>query len=74
MRRRHDPQKSVDAWNAKHAIGTAVQVRKDLGDIAEGVTTTAAYVLSGHSAVIFVSGIRGCYLLDRVTPAPAVTS
>lgn len=32
-------------------------------------TRTDAQVLSGHSAVIWVEGIAGCYLLDRVRPA-----
>ncbi len=29
-----------------------------------------AQVLSGHSAVIWLENVSGCYLLDRVTPAP----
>ncbi|WP_374650281.1 hypothetical protein [Rhizorhabdus sp.] len=31
-------------------------------------TRSKAEVLSGHSAVIWLDGISGCYLLDRVTP------
>lgn len=72
--KRPNPQAAVDAWNARHPVGTPVTLRKDGGEIVEGVTTCAAYVLSGHSAVIFVSGVRGCYALDRVTPKPDVLS
>lgn len=60
--------KQCDAWNAKHPVGTKVKVRLDSGEIRETVTTSPAGVLSGHSAVIWLEGIRGCYRLDRVTP------
>lgn len=56
-----------DAWNAKHPIGTPVTVRLDNGDRCITTTRSAAEVLSGHSAVIWINGISGCYLLDRVT-------
>jgi hypothetical protein len=65
--KRPDPAKAVEAWNAKYPVGTSVTVLKDNDDVVAGKTTTPAYVLSGHSAVIHVSGIRGCYLLERVT-------
>ena len=58
----------VENWNLKHPIGTAVVVRKDDGIKQAGETIGEAYILGGHSAVISVSGIRGCYLLDRVSP------
>ncbi|MDP1611680.1 MAG: hypothetical protein Q8M11_11530, partial [Sulfuritalea sp.] len=35
-------------------------------------TRSDAQVLSGHSAVIWLENVSGCYLLDRVTPAPNV--
>lgn len=57
-----------DAFNAICAIGQRVYVRKDSGDIVETVTTTAAQVLSGHTAVVWLRDIRGCYLLSRVKP------
>jgi hypothetical protein len=40
----------------------------DGGEVRETVTTSEAQVLSGHSAVIWLAGISGYYLLDRVTP------
>jgi hypothetical protein len=60
------PVKAVADWNAKHPIGTPVNVKLDGGETRETVTRSVAEVLSGHSAVIWLEGIRGCYLLDRV--------
>ena len=61
-------QRQVDEFNRRFPIGQRVSVRKD--DRAGMITTTRseASVLSGHSAVIMLDGISGCYLLDRVTP------
>ena len=67
-RKRHNPQSSVDSWNASHPVGTAVKVRKDGGEVVESETRSEAWVLGGHTAVVMVTGIRGCYLLNRVTP------
>lgn len=59
-------QKQCDDWNAAHPVGTPVQVTLDSGDVRGTVTRSAAEVLSGHSSVIWLTGVRGCYLLDRV--------
>jgi hypothetical protein len=56
-------------WNEKYPIGTPVMVKKDNGVEYLSRTRSEASVLSGHSAVIFVDGISGCYLLSRVSPA-----
>lgn len=69
-------QKQCDEFNKLYPIGQVVAVRKDGG---AGITTTTrseAQVFSGHSAVIWLDGISGCYLLDRVTPlmGPAVSA
>lgn len=61
-------QAQVDAFNARYPIGQAVTVRRDGGDDMSTFTRSEAQVLSGHSAVIWLDGISGCYLLDRVTP------
>jgi len=56
-------------FNAKFPVGSAVSVRKDGGEIVNTTTRSAASVLSGHSAVIWldgIDGISGYYLLDRV--------
>ena len=59
-------QAQCDRWNKTHNVGVCVRVRKDNGDLFVTVTKSEAYVLSGHSAVIHVEGISGCYSLDRV--------
>lgn len=60
-------QKQCDAFNAKHPVGTAVTLHTDTkGDIATK-TRSEAQVLSGHSAVVWLEGVSGCYALDRVT-------
>lgn len=61
-----DIQNQCDAWNATNEIGAAVKVKLDSGEIRDTVTTTKAEILGGHSAVIWLEGVRGCYLLDRV--------
>lgn len=68
-RRAEDLVKQVEEWNAAHAIGTDVIVTKDLGEQFPTKTRSPAWVLSGHTPVIMVNGISGCYLLDRVRPA-----
>lgn len=59
-------QQQCDAWNAKHEVGCTVVLTKDNGEQFETRTRSAAEVLSGHSAVIWLEGVTGCYLLDRV--------
>jgi len=54
-------------WNAENPVGTAVNVVMDNGDIRETVTKTRAQILGDHTAVIWLEGIGGCYLLSRVT-------
>jgi hypothetical protein len=56
------------AFNRVYPPGHKVNVRLDSGEIRETKTKTRAEVLQGHSAVIWLEGITGCYLLDRVTP------
>lgn len=72
MKQRPNPQRAVDAWNNAHPVGTPVMVSKDHHDVVRGKTTSEAYVMGGHSAVIHIDTIRGCYLLDRVTADTAL--
>lgn len=58
-------QALVDAWT--HPEGTSVTVRKDDGSIIDTKTRSGAWMLGGHSAVIMLDGISGCYSLERVT-------
>jgi len=62
-------QKICDAWNEKHPVGTEVIVTKDLGEKIRTKTRSKAEVLSGHTPVIWLNGISGCYILERVKPA-----
>ncbi|PMQ16741.1 hypothetical protein [Janthinobacterium sp. AD80] len=64
-------QAACDKFNASHQVGAAVSVELDSGEVRETVTTSAAQVLSGHTAVIWLDGIRGCYDLKRVTALKA---
>lgn len=66
VKRKPDPFAAVQKWNQAHPVGTEVTVRKDAGDVVTGTAISAAYVLGGHTAVIHVTGISGCYALDRV--------
>jgi hypothetical protein len=61
-------QAECDNFNAANEVGAAVTVQLDGGEVRETITTSEAQVLSGHSAVIWLKGISGCYLLERVTP------
>lgn len=60
-------QKQCDAFNATTPVGSEVCVRLDNGKGVLTKTVTEAQVLSGHTAVIWLEGISGCYLLDRVS-------
>lgn len=67
-------QAACDVFNAAHQVGTVVTVLLDGGEVRETITTSEAQVLSGHTAVIWLDGISGCYDLKRVTPLKAATS
>ena len=64
-------QAACDKFNAAHQVGAAVSVELDGGEIRETITVSEAQVLSGHTAVIWLDGIRGCYDLERVTSLKA---
>ncbi|WP_217446575.1 hypothetical protein [Myxococcus sp. CA040A] len=61
-------EKAVAAW--KHPIGTPVVVKRDNGQELTTKTRSGAELLGGHSAVIWLDGISGCYALERVSLAP----
>ncbi|MBU9380678.1 hypothetical protein [Burkholderia gladioli] len=69
MNRRPNPQKAIDAWNARVSVGAAVQYVEVRGDAPKIFTTaTPAQVLSGHTAVVWLNGKSGCVVLDHCTP------
>lgn len=61
-------QAACDGFNMRFAVGTQVSVKMDNGEVRETVTRSEAFVMGGHSAMIQLKGISGCYSLDRVTP------
>lgn len=64
-------QAGCDAFNVAHPVGTHVTVKLDGNDVPfHTVTTSEAQILSGHSAVIWLKDVSGCYLLDRVKAVP----
>jgi len=59
-------QSKIDVFNSRHPVGSPVTVIKDLGEKIETKVRYPAEILSGHTAVVWLEGISGCYLLDRV--------
>jgi hypothetical protein len=57
-----------EMFNSRYPVGTRVAVRTDDGEAVITNTRSKADVLSGHTAVIWLEGIAGCYVLDRVSP------
>lgn len=60
-------QRQCKDWNAANPVGCDVVLTKDNGEKLHTRTISEAQILSGHTAVIWVEGVSGCYLLDRVT-------
>lgn len=62
-------QTQCDVWNKANPVGCDVMLKKDFVDEpVKTKTRSEAYVLSGHSAVIFLEGVSGCYHLSYVKP------
>lgn len=62
------PKDACEKFNATYPVGTDVFLRKDNGTLVSTKTRSTAGVLNDREAVIWLEGIGGCYLLDRVTP------
>lgn len=64
-------QAECDAFNAACRVGGPVAVKLD-GTEKPFITSTRseAQILSGHSAVVWMDGVSGCYNLSHVTPIP----
>ena len=61
-------QARCNAWNLANPVGTLVSLRRNIGDPTITRTRSEAQILSGHSAVVWLEGVRGYYDLDWVTP------
>lgn len=66
LKKRNRQRELVDAWNSEHEVGTEVEVALDNGTKINTKTVSHATLLGGHTAVIWVKGISGCYALERV--------
>lgn len=68
MKQRPNQQKLVDEWNNEHEIGMPVRFwtgfREGEGEL--GKTTSSAYLLSGHTAVVMIDNASGCIALSHV--------
>lgn len=63
---------ACERFNERHKVGTAIQVQP--GSITDApvrvmIVMPGAYVLSGHTAVVQVTGGYGCIALDHVVEA-----
>jgi hypothetical protein len=61
-------QRDCDSWNCCNAVGDRVEVTLDDRSVKETTTRSEAFPLGGHTAVIQLEGIAGCYALNRVRP------
>lgn len=69
MSRKPNPQKEVDAWNARVSIGDTVEYVDHPGAPTEKFTTaSAAEALSGHTAVVWLNGKSGCVCVSHCKP------
>jgi len=63
-------QAACDKFNAANPVGSEVFVKLDgVEEPFRTTTKSTAQILSGHTAVIWLENVSGCYLLDRVTAA-----
>lgn len=60
-------QAQCDRWNAKVNIGASVEYEsvKNDGNWKPHRTRSEAFVLSGHTAVLFLTDKSGCVALDH---------
>ncbi len=64
-------QAAVDAWNAKHPIGTSVKYWRGARGRAEaasevGPMSSPAELLGGHTPVVWIEGCSGAIALSHV--------
>lgn len=57
----------VVKWNADIPVGTPVKYLRDDGSTLSTATRSAAEVLGGHTAVVWLDDVIGCVALGRVS-------
>lgn len=66
-------QAACDAFNAKVSVGGRVRVTLDgIDEPRDTVTRSEAQILGGHTAVVWMEGVSGCYDLECVTPIQTI--
>lgn len=72
MRDRAKDQRTaiVQDWNRRNPVGTAVRFWTGTreGQGKTGLTTSVAYLLSGHTPVVLIDTASGCVALTHVEP------
>lgn len=64
--KRAKAQLACDDWNRRHPVGDECSVLLDNGVHRDTTTRSEAYVSNSGHAVIFLTGVSGYYLLERV--------
>ena len=59
----------VEEWNKNHPIGTTVDVKVGNNMTTRTETTSEAWLMGGHTAMIMLEGISGGCAVIRVTGA-----
>lgn len=72
LKRREKAEADCKHWNRLHPVGDACKVTLDNGAVRDTTTRSEAYVSASGHAVIFLTGISGYYLLDRVNAVPVM--
>jgi len=56
----------VEVFNKEHPEGSKVTVITDFGKRIETRVAVSARILGGHTVVLWLESLPGCYSLDRV--------
>ncbi len=63
-------KKAVEKFNRRFPVGSEVMLKKDFEpELVRTRTRSEAFILSGHSPVVFLEGVSGCYLITHVSEA-----
>jgi hypothetical protein len=75
-KRRREADRAVSQFNVKNPVGTQVRYWTGFreGDGIVSKTKTAAQVLGGHTAVVWVEGEASCISLSHIQPVEAAVA
>jgi hypothetical protein len=59
-------EQQVEAFNIEHPVGSPVTVRLDGGGVLDTTVRYPAQLLGGHTPVVWLKGVSGCYALTHV--------